>query len=133
MAVAELRNHHEFVSAEGLERELQDQTNSEMGQVLSVLASDGSAHVSIPRSAGFSRREVAAAFQAAFQLIGGVPRLALWANRNPGDFFKLYSKLLPSATLIELEETNRVLVRHAIPRGPLDAVVVDERGQVVDQ
>ncbi len=35
------------------------------------------------------------AFHMAFQRIGGVRKLAEWANENPGDFYKLYARLIP--------------------------------------
>lgn len=38
---------------------------------------------------------VKAAFEAAFQQIGGVDRLTSWAIKEPTEFFKLYAKLLP--------------------------------------
>lgn len=45
----------------------------------------------------YSRQETEQAFHEVFDLIGGVPRLAMWANNpeNYGEFLKLYSKLLP--------------------------------------
>ena len=47
-------------------------------------------------------RKAADAFQAAFDLIGGIPRLALWADKNETQFYSLYSKLIPSSTKSEL-------------------------------
>lgn len=41
-------------------------------------------------------RNVREQFQHAFELIGGIPRLAFWAHQNPGKFFQLYSKLIPT-------------------------------------
>jgi hypothetical protein len=41
-------------------------------------------------------KRAADAFQNAFDLIGGIPRLALWADKNPSAFFTLYSKLIPA-------------------------------------
>ncbi len=41
-------------------------------------------------------RNVREQFQHAFELIGGIPRLALWAHSNPDKFFSLYSKLIPT-------------------------------------
>ncbi|MFI5224007.1 MAG: hypothetical protein ACHQX3_07185 [Nitrospirales bacterium] len=35
-------------------------------------------------------------FQHAFELIGGIPRLAHWAHSNPDKFYQLYSKLIPT-------------------------------------
>ena len=37
-------------------------------------------------------------FQTAFELIGGIPRLAHWANENPEKFYNLYSKLISLPT-----------------------------------
>lgn len=41
-------------------------------------------------------RNVRLQFQHAFELIGGIPRLAHWAHENPDKFFQLYSKLIPA-------------------------------------
>jgi len=41
-------------------------------------------------------------FEEVFHLIGGVPRLALWADQNPTQFFALYSKLIPASIKAEL-------------------------------
>jgi len=41
-------------------------------------------------------RNVRLQFQHAFELVGGIPRLAKWANENPDKFFSLYSKLIPA-------------------------------------
>jgi hypothetical protein len=50
------------------------------------------------RPKGVPNKSTAAAkeaFQLAFQGIGGVKRLAEWAEENPGEFFKLYARLIP--------------------------------------
>lgn len=46
----------------------------------------------IPRVVG--RKRVEKAFLTAFELIGGVPRLVLWADQNPTEFFKLYGRMI---------------------------------------
>ena len=74
----------------------------------------------VPRSKDFSRAQVVSAFHNAFELIGGVPRLALWAHSNPSDFFKLYARLLPSQASSALGESNELIIKHVLPRGPLD-------------
>ena len=74
----------------------------------------------IPRNKDFTRKDVVNAFQNAFELIGGTPRLALWAHQNEGDFFKLYSRLLPSQASSALGEANELVIKHVLPRGPLD-------------
>lgn len=63
--------------------------------------------ISVPRSTSFSRRNVVAAFASAFEMIGGIPRLALWAHDNPSEFYKLYGKLLPSATTVDILASPR--------------------------
>lgn len=45
----------------------------------------------------YRTRNIKEQFINAFELIGGIPRLAHWAHQHPGEFFKLYSKLLPSS------------------------------------
>lgn len=81
----------------------------------------------IPSQYQFSLRDrkfVENAFNACFDLIGGVPRLALWADQNPGEFFKLYAKMMP-----EVEKANQALnaqinITNHIPRSALDDVTL---------
>lgn len=40
-------------------------------------------------------QKAAEAFQTAFELIGGVPRLALWADQNPDKFYPLVARMIP--------------------------------------
>ena len=91
-----------------------------MSAVLSSL-SDGTTKIPALTRArdGFTRNDVANAFQNAFVMIGGVSRLALWANKNPDKFYPLYSKLMPSTT-INIGDNAQVLIQHAIPPGELD-------------
>lgn len=76
--------------------------------------------VRVPRNPHFSRKDVVQSFQSAFELIGGVPRLALWANDNQSDFYKLYARLLPSQASSSLGEANVLKIQMAIAPGPLD-------------
>lgn len=71
------------------------------------------------KSDGFSREDVVGAFQSAFEIIGGVNRLALWANANPDKFYPLYSKLLP-ATTIALGNPGVLEIVHRIAPTALD-------------
>lgn len=68
---------------------------------------------------GFSRQKVVQAFAEAFQLIGGVNRLTLWANQNPGEFYKLYTKLMPAST-IQIGVGEKVIIEHALGPTALD-------------
>jgi hypothetical protein len=64
---------------------------NEVETVLSDLAS-------APKPPAILRtRNVKEQFQHAFELIGGIPRLAHWAHANPDKFYSLYSKLIPTA------------------------------------
>jgi hypothetical protein len=76
--------------------------------------------IRVPKNPNFTRKDVVDAFSSAFQLIGGVPRLALWANDNESDFFKLYARLLPSQSSSALGEANTLKIEMAIKPGPLD-------------
>ena len=50
-----------------------------------------------PQLPAYTRtRNVREQFQHAFELIGGIPRLAHWAHANPDKFYSLYSKLIPA-------------------------------------
>jgi len=53
-------------------------------------------------------QKAADAFQTAFDLIGGIPRLALWADKNPTQFFSLYSKLIPSTVKASVDATIKI-------------------------
>ena len=44
---------------------------------------------------------VKAALEAAFQGLGGVPALIAWAEREPGEFYRLWGKLLPRNVTID--------------------------------
>lgn len=54
-----------------------------------------------------SRANIALQFESTFELIGGVPRLALWADQNPGAFYSLFSKLIPNAVKADLTVINK--------------------------
>lgn len=69
---------------------------------------------------GKSRKDVARAFHDAFDLIGGVPRLAIWGDENPTDFYKLWARLLPSAAADEIQEADVIRIQHVLPRTKLD-------------
>jgi len=79
---------------------------------------DGLSRVHVPREV--SRKAVVNAFTDAFELIGGVPRLAHWADQHPSAFYKLYARLLPTTAQQQLEHSGEIKVLHVLPRGPLD-------------
>lgn len=68
-----------------------------------------------------SKKDVEQGILEAFELIGGVPRLAIWANEpeNYGEFLKLYVKCLPKDT--KVEEGGRVInYLSSVPDSPLN-------------
>lgn len=73
----------------------------------------------IPKLQGLNRQRVMQAFMDSFELIGGVPRLAIWADENPADFYRLFSKLLPSQS-INIMNNNQTVIKHVLPPSPLD-------------
>lgn len=69
--------------------------------------------------------KAAKAFQQAFDMIGGVPRLALWADKNPTKFYTLYSKLVPATAEILEKHAITVTVKYSNPNfntGPVEDV-----------
>ncbi len=69
---------------------------------------------------GFNRMDVVNAFNNAFQMIGGVPRLALWANANPDKFYPLYARLMPSTSLNITSTGDKLIIEHSVPSSGLD-------------
>lgn len=54
-----------------------------------------------------------------FDLIGGVPRLAVWANENPEKFYtKIWNRTVQTAQAVE--HSGEVVIRTAIPRTAID-------------
>ena len=90
-----------------------------MEETFEWMAERRSQKISVPRSKAHSRKDVETAFHQAFELIGGVPRLAVWGHNNPGEFFKIYSKLFGNAMQTHIGDTN-INVISPIPRGVLD-------------
>lgn len=71
------------------------------------------------KSNGFNRNDVVNAFVSAFEVIGGIDRLALWANANPDKFFPLYAKLLPATTQV-IGDIGTLEIIHRIAPTKLD-------------
>lgn len=49
------------------------------------------------------------AFAAAFDQLGGVERLVLWAKLNPTEFFKLYARLIPVELSGEVKQRIQIV------------------------
>ena len=75
----------------------------------------------------WSRKQIEQAFIETFELVGGVPRLAVWANdpENYGEFLKLIMRLAPKDTGGAIQ--GAVLeYRSNIPQSPLNRPAVVE-------
>jgi hypothetical protein len=73
------------------------------------------------RPRGMTRRELEAATMECFELIGGVPRLAMWANKeeNYGEFLKIISKLLPKEAQ-KVDEGRTIVFQPSVPDSELN-------------
>lgn len=88
----------------------------------------------IPQEFAFKRRDaevVSIAYQAAFHLLGGVPGLVNWAERNPDKFYEQFARMSKSRDETTAGNTTINIVS-AIPESPLDQVTLDEKGNVID-
>jgi hypothetical protein len=67
-----------------------------------------------------SRKGIASSFLEAFELVGGIPRLAMWANdpANYGEFVKLYARFAPKED--REEETRHFTYVSNVPQSPLN-------------
>jgi hypothetical protein len=65
-----------------------------------------------------NREEIAMAFLTSFEMVGGVPRLALWADANYTEFAKILGRLLPKESLVVHD--GELVVKHAIQPSKLD-------------
>ncbi len=79
-----------------------------------------------------TRKEVEQTFLETFELVGGVPRLAVWANNpaNYGEFLKLYAKMIPKEVAEEAGQT--FIYQSNVPPSPLnrpaELTKIDEPG-----
>lgn len=51
---------------------------------------------------GMTKQTIVQKFNQVFEMIGGVPRFALWADQNPDAFYMHYAKLLPAQARLDL-------------------------------
>lgn len=89
---------------------IEDFTSSQA--VLARLAGQRTANLRLPQI--YNRKKVEQGFLQAFESIGGVSRLALWANEHPTEFYVLLSKLFPKE--IEQKVKGSIVVQHALAR-----------------
>ena len=117
--IAEFIPADEFKEAE-IEAEFEVVTREPWEETLNQLAHKPGTSFRMPRRADVQRKQVVNAFHDAFQLIGGTPRLAIWADENPTEFFKLYGKLAPKQVEQETKHDGGLVIKHILPRGKLD-------------
>jgi len=72
----------------------------------------------VSRSRSITRADVIRTFRDSFEQIGGQSRLALWADSNPSEFYKLFGRMLPASSSTELDGPQEIVVRHAIAPPP---------------
>lgn len=65
-----------------------------------------------------NRRRVAADILETFDIIGGVPAFANWAQENPSDFYRMWAKMAPPPDAADPGAQIKVI--HVVPRSPLD-------------
>jgi hypothetical protein len=73
---------------------MSDLAEMDISKDMKALIERGLVRGSLP--AVLKSNRAAEAFQHAFELIGGVPRLALWADRNPDKFYPLLARMIPA-------------------------------------
>jgi hypothetical protein len=76
----------------------------------------------------FKRQRIAEAYDEAFELIGGVRRLALWANLNDTEFYKLYGRMLPTGSQVDVNNSGELVVKHVLPPSKLDRLEDNDNG-----
>jgi len=66
------------------------------------------------------RKKVVSALNEAFELLGGVPRLTIWANNpeNTGEFYKIWAR---SGQSLDVVHSGEVIIRPSLPPSALDA------------
>lgn len=68
----------------------------------------------------FDRQRVAEAFQSAFETVGGVQRLTIYAHNNYDEFIKLYAKLMPKDSDTLGDAMKEMVIKQVLKRSKLD-------------
>lgn len=95
------------------------QKYSDMSPLLSDIARSARSLIKDPPKKS-RKNQLLQAFDETFDLIGGIPRLALWADANPDDYYKLYAKTLPQQVQATLDGKLQHIIRPALPPSVLD-------------
>lgn len=67
--------------------------SQEVSKDLQMLLQRGLHGAKLPKA--LRSQKAGEAFQSAFEVIGGVTRLALWADKNPDKFYPLFARMIP--------------------------------------
>lgn len=75
-----------------------------------------------PGSPNKTTVSVKAAFEQAFDELGGAASLVSWGREQPTEFYKLYAKLLPVQVNADMKHqgTISIVVDTGVPRAPDD-------------
>lgn len=97
------------------------QYSDDLGPFLSDQAIVGRKFNNVPKKQAQKQRVIQALAEA-FEVVGGVPRLALWADKNYGEFMKIIGKQIPVLVQnsIGIQANGPVTIVSAIPRSDLD-------------
>lgn len=104
-----------------------DEYAYKMGESLSGFARDCRQVNKVPKQRKADR--IQDALLQTFELIGGVPRLAVWADMNLDKFYHLFGKQIPG--LVQQQNNfnapTQIIIQSAIPQSALDdATIVNE-------
>lgn len=108
------------------------QSDNDQVRAMSLLNVFGKDLPLIPHDYAFKlkdRKSVEISMQAAYELIGGVPAFALWANENQTEFYKLYARLLPEQS--KAQANTQIIINSNIDRNELDNITIN--GRSLDQ
>lgn len=125
--VTETLTAEQWEEQKALERKLND-----IAEASQMPRSGAAAALKFTRATKVTRQDVVNAFTNAFQMIGGVDRLALWADSNPGEFYKLFGKLMPPAASDLLDGNREFIVRHVLPEPRVRTGPRDQNEEPVD-
>lgn len=102
--------------------------SDQLSPFLSDPAKVGSNFNRIPKKQAQKQRLIQAMAET-FEIVGGVPRLALWADKNYGEFMKLVGKQIPVLVQnsIGIQANGPVTIVSAIPPSSLDGPEVIEQ------
>lgn len=107
-----------------------DNWSPELDQYLSEIAK-GVRGFNKPVAKGSHKQRFLLATNEVFDLIGGVPRYAIWADQNQDKFYALFAKTIPAAVAQTVVATGPVTIISPIGRSALDDDIIEGVSQEV--